>query len=130
MILVSTMFYLAPAVSVFEQYSGNGSDGNDYDNLALCKAARVADDLQCRGDRESIRFFLKGVSCTCSKAKYSLSKKSQPIRMGECFNCKQPKEQSSLLLCRGRCKLPQYCCRECQAADWSEHKALCSKFTY
>jgi hypothetical protein len=112
---------LAITIAVMEQYNGNGKDGFA---LAIQQASLVADDLRCGGKREIIRFFLKRISCTCLKAKYSLIKKSQPTRICECFTCKQVKVRSSMMLC-GRCKVRQYCCEECQASDWPNHKTIC-----
>lgn len=113
--------YLGNAISTLEQYDGNGS----Y-KVAMFKAIRAANDVVRGGEREFIRFFLKRACCTCLKATYSVIKKSHPIRMGVCFTCDQSKELRSLMLC-GHCKVSQYCCRECQAADWPNHKVLCSK---
>ena len=113
---------LAMTISVLEQYNGNGQDGF---KLATCQAYLLVDDLRCGGEREIVRFFLKRISCTCLKAKYSLIKKSQPTRMSGCHTCKQVKVRSSMMLC-GRCKATQYCCKECQAADWPKHKYLCT----
>jgi hypothetical protein len=109
--------YLGQAIFALEQYDGNG-------DIAIFKAVRVLCDFRGGGPREFIRFFLKRISCSCLKAKYSMIKKSLPIRMSECFTCKQSKELRSLMLCE-RCKSIQYCCKECQVADWSIHKGLC-----
>ena len=115
------MSYLGHAISTLEQYDGNGS----Y-KVAMFKAIRAANDVVRGGEREFIRFFLKRACCTCLKATYSVIKKSHPIRMGVCSTCDQAKELRSLFLC-GHCKVSQDCCRECQAADWPNHKVLCSK---
>ena len=112
---------LAVIISVLEQYNGNGKDGF---NFAISKEYVVADDIRCGGEREIVRFFLKRISCTCLKAKYSLIKKSQPTRMSGCSICKQVKVRSSMMLC-GLCRARQYCCNECQAADWPNHKGIC-----
>ena len=112
---------LAITISLLGHYNGNGNDGFYF---AIMKASLVVDDLRCGGEREVIRFYLKRISCTCLKAEYSLLKKSQPTRICECFTCKKVKVRSSMMLC-GRCKARQYCCRECQAADWPIHKGLC-----
>ena len=109
-------------INVLEQYIGNGKDGI---NSATYKACVVSVDLISGGEREVIRFYLKRISCTCLKAKYSLIKKSQPTRMSGCSICKQVKVRSSMMLC-GRCKAAQYCCRECQAANWPSHKGICT----
>jgi hypothetical protein len=113
--------YLALTIATMEQYNGNGEDGFA---LAIWQGSFMAEDLLCGGEREIIRFFLKRISCTCLKAKYSLVKKSQPTRICECSICKQVKVRSSMMLC-GRCKVRQYCCEECQAADWPNHKTTC-----
>jgi hypothetical protein len=113
--------YLAVTIAVLDQYNGNGKD--DF-HLAMWKTNLVAEDLRCGGQREIIRFFLKRISCTCLKAKYSLVKKSQPTRISKCSTCKQVKVRSSMMLCE-RYKVIQYCCEECQAADWPTHKVLC-----
>jgi len=112
---------LAVVIAVLELYNGNGKD--DF-HLAMWKTHLVIGDFVCGGEREFIRFFFKRISCTCLKAKYSLVKKSQPTRTSGCDICKQIKVRSSMMLC-GRCKVREYCCKECQAADWPNHKGLC-----
>jgi len=112
---------LAITISVLEQYIGTGKGGF---KLAACQASLVVDDLRYGEEREVVRFYLKRISCTCLKAKYSLLKKSQPTRISGCHTCKQVKVRSSMMVC-GRCKAVQYCCEECQAADWPNHKGLC-----
>jgi hypothetical protein len=106
-----------------KSYDNNGNGKDDF-HLAMWKTNLVAEDLICGGEREIIRFFLKRISCTCLKAKYSLVKKSQPTRTSGCFTCKQVKVRGSMMIC-GCCRAKQYCCEECQAADWPTHKVLC-----
>jgi hypothetical protein len=113
--------YLAVTIATMEQYNGNGEDGFA---LAIWQGSFMAEDLLGGGEREIIRFFLKRISCTCLNAKYSLIKKSIPTRICGCSICKQVKVRSSMMLC-GRCKIRQYCCEECQAADWPNHKTTC-----
>jgi hypothetical protein len=112
---------LAMTIFMLEEYNGNGKE---YFDLAMCKANLLAGDVNSGGEREIIRFYLKRISCTCLKAKYSLAKKSQPTRTSECNICKQVKVRSSMMLCE-RCRVRQYCCEECQAADWPIHKTIC-----
>jgi hypothetical protein len=119
--LQDAMNYLAVTTAVMEQYNGNGKDGF---HLAMCKTNLVAGDTRWGGERENIRFYLKRISCTCLKAKYSMIKKLQPTRTSGCDICKQIKVRSSMMLC-GRCKVVQYCSKECQAADWPIHKCHC-----
>jgi hypothetical protein len=47
---------------------------------------------------------------------------------GKCHHCgKTPAPGTKLQAC-GRCKQGCYCNRDCQAADWPEHKAVCKVF--
>jgi hypothetical protein len=118
--------YLAQAISVLE-HNGNGEEGFSLGMSII--SIRAVDDLRCEGEREIIQFFLKRIFCCCLKATYAQIKESHPIRIGQCFTCKQSQKLSSLMLC-GRCKSTQYCCRECQADDWPEHKVWCYEFAH
>jgi hypothetical protein len=111
----------AITMSAMEHYSGHGKD--DF-SFATCKSYLLVDDLRCGEEREVVRFYLKRISCTCLKAKYSLIKKSQPARISACSTCNHVKVRSSMMLC-GLCRARQYCCEECQAADWPNHKGQC-----
>jgi hypothetical protein len=86
------MNYFVMTIAVLEHYNGTGK--GDF-NLAACKGLLVKDDTSFGGEREFIRFFLKRISCTCLKAKYSLIKKLQPTRISGCSICKQIKVRSS-----------------------------------
>ena len=68
-IKLSLVLHLAITISVLKQYDGSGEDDL---NIALCQANLVIGDLVWGAEREIIRFFLKRISCTCLKAKYSL----------------------------------------------------------
>ena len=41
-----------------------------------------------------------------------------------CLKCRMPESQKQLKTCK-KCLLATYCGKECQIADWSEHKAVC-----
>jgi hypothetical protein len=43
-----------------------------------------------------------------------------------CGACKRPPALGEKLLKCGRCRAVTYCNKECQKADWSQHKAACS----
>ncbi|KAI0361646.1 hypothetical protein OH77DRAFT_1417912 [Trametes cingulata] len=49
----------------------------------------------------------------------------RPIIHGvECSYCRQLKPKESIKMCGG-CKVMGYCSKECQKADWKEHKPIC-----
>ena len=46
------------------------------------------------------------------------------MRLGVCDVCSKVQSLAKLYLC-GRCKSSNYCSKECQKADWPEHKECC-----
>ena len=80
-------------------------------------------DLYCGGNtakREILKFYRKRISCSCLKAMHLEARKDAP-KLGDCFHCQKLKERSTLMVC-SRCRVAQYCSRECQVAAWSRHK--------
>jgi hypothetical protein len=106
-------------------------------NAALWRSIRLERDIREGGfERDVIRFFLKPnpnpnfekrITCSCLTAKYSHAKLLLPQIMGKCDKCEKKRERRTLMLCE-RCKTVQYCCKECQADDWPEHKDYCQTF--
>lgn len=43
----------------------------------------------------------------------------------QCAVCKKKEEESAKLLYCSKCKAVTYCSRECQKADWRQHKTVC-----
>ena len=76
-------------------------------------------------DRCVIRFLKKRISCSCLDRKYQQFVKFQP-KLGQCFRCKTKMEAKSLQKC-SRCRVARYCGKECQVADWPQHKAHCKE---
>jgi hypothetical protein len=76
-----------------------------------------------------VKYFWRRIRCSCLDEKYEEVKSITKI--GICFNkyCTHPKRtvERSELRCCSRCRSVTYCSRECQAADWSEHKELCDE---
>mmetsp|Transcript_9467 Transcript_9467/g.14455 ORF Transcript_9467/g.14455 Transcript_9467/m.14455 type:complete len:261 (-) Transcript_9467:62-844(-) len=77
-----------------------------------------------------VKFFRKRIPCSCLDEKYE-EVKDIP-KMGICFSsqCTLPNgrvEYSKTMYC-DRCRSVTYCSRECQIADWKEHKDECGIF--
>ena len=81
-------------------------------------------DLYCGGNnterREVLKFYRKRTSCSCLKAMHLEARKDAP-KLGDCYHCLRIKERATLMVC-SRCRVVQYCSRECQVAAWQNHK--------
>ena len=73
--------------------------------------------------RDALKFFRKRTSCKCLKKMHLEARKSTP-KMGICYGCNEEMDRVLLSVC-SRCMVTQYCSRECQVADWPEHKEDC-----
>lgn len=82
---------------------------------------RIADVLE--GDERSIlQFYSKRINCHCLEEMRTVAK-ALP-KTGLCHCCRQRKQRKQLMVC-SRCKVLQYCSKECQEAHWLEHKLTC-----
>jgi hypothetical protein len=85
------------------------------------------------GDEHTlVQFFRKQIPCSCLDEKYNEVK--SVTKMGICYNrdCPLPGNmavRSSMLRCTGCLNdhYVSYCSRECQEANWSNHKRFCGK---
>jgi len=79
-----------------------------------------------RTNRGMIRFLHNETkhSCKCL-AELAALEKAKP-RTAKCNYCKKEGESIKLKKC-SRCKLSEYCSKECQTNDWKVHKAECRK---
>ena len=109
---------IAYAVMVLENYDGNGDIDSTMTTRYVSAKAR---DL--RSSRDVLKFYRKRLSCSCLKHKHLLARKTTP-KMGACYNCGQTKNRAMLSVC-SKCRISQYCSRDCQIADWPEHKEHC-----
>jgi hypothetical protein len=89
---------------------------------------KVIESSRC-DKRTFVKFFWRRIRCSCLDERYA--KVKSITKTGVCFNryCARPKRtvERSELRCCSRCRSVTYCSRECQAADWSEHKELCDE---
>ena len=110
-----------------QEDSGGGKGGMKREKKHPLKAGNLKTmrDLNGDGKRGVTLFFALRASCTCLNNMYCKEVKAQP-RMGRCQNCDKSMEYKALKKCR-RCKLAQYCDRDCQLEDWSEHKSYCNR---
>jgi len=75
------------------------------------------------GEDERAMVVFCSVKCQKELSRELFSQGSDTKR--ECNYCK--KGERRMKKC-SRCKLIRYCSRECQGADWIEHKSVCERF--
>ena len=112
---------IAKTILVLENYNKKMSID------AVCFIPSVAAkmrDIANGNIRDTLKFFSKHIPCSCLKQMYSKARKTLP-KLGKCFHCSVEKERALLSVC-GRCKIDQYCCRECQVAAWPDHERSCN----
>ena len=57
---------------------------------------------------------------------YAFRGKEIFAKLGECSKCKERKERALLMVC-SRCRILQYCSKECQIADLPRHRIYCDQ---
>jgi len=57
---------------------------------------------------------------------HSEARKTTP-KLGLCWGCEKEVERTALSVC-SRCMIEKYCSRECQLADWRDHKEQCDDY--
>ena len=111
---------LAKSIVILEQcVDDTGSISYTYSRVV----SRKIKDLYGGSRRDALKFFSKRVSCSCLKSMHQEARRTI-LKTGKCYHCKIEKERVALSVC-SRCMITQYCSRECQVADWSEHKEDC-----
>ena len=119
---------IAYAVMVLESYGGFGDIDSTINSRVVVTKIR---DLGCNGSelwgggsmRDVLKFYRKRLSCSCFKERHLHARKTLP-KLGMCNSCGQKKDRSLLSVC-SKCRVCQYCSRECQVADWHAHKGHC-----
>ena len=118
---------IACAILVLENYDGSGEIESTIHSNEVATKLR---DIGCGdGDsmrRDELKFFRKRTTCKCLKKMHLDARKAIP-KSGLCWCCEVAKERPLLMVC-SRCRVAQYCSRECQGSDWGDHKSLCDSF--
>ena len=90
------------------------------------RAATKLRDIDMSGSsklRDILKFYRKRTSCSCLKEMHLTARKTLP-KVGGCYQCNNKMERALLLVC-GKCKIAQYCSKECQIAHWPLHRSRC-----
>ena len=87
-----------------------------------CVSAKMR-DIGGGNMRDVLKFYSKRLSCSCLKKMHSEARKTLP-KVGKCFHCGRVKERALFSVC-SKCRIDQYCSRECQVANWPEHESRC-----
>ena len=111
--------FLAHAIVVLENYDGINKTLN-----GPVIAAKLRDLLGSSAKhRDELKFYRKRTTCSCLKDMHLEARKTLP-KLGICHHCGEEKERRLLMVC-GKCKISQYCSKECQSASWPAHKSGC-----
>ena len=115
--------YTATAILALENYDGMGNIESSINSRRFATKLRDLHDDGSSVTRDVLKFYRKRLSCSCLKEMHSKSRKSLP-KVGQCFGCAEEKRRDSLVVC-GRCRVGQYCSRECQITHWPDHCREC-----
>jgi MYND finger len=90
------------------------------DNFAPVQTEKVSTD------RGLVRQLAKQTRCNCLD-QMAKETKSQ-AKIGSCEACRKLLPRKDQLQC-SRCRVFYYCSRECQMADWKQHKWMCKLYS-
>ena len=129
--------YLSHAIAFLENYASSvvvleNYDGRDIESTMNCPVAEtkvrdIFNSGSCVG-RDVLKFYRKRTACSCLKKMHLEARKTQP-KTGLCSHCNVVKRRALLMVC-SRCRIEQYCSRECQVSDWSKHKCRCDMHVF
>jgi hypothetical protein len=108
------LIYMTLTIEIQEKYRDNKID------VMVERCTFLTDIVSCT--HAIVRFFHKRIGCDCLKDIY-YNLKANTKKTTVCMYCKEEKAFKEVKLCK--CKLVQYCSRECQRADWQHHKEFC-----
>ena len=117
--------YLTDAIMVLENYHETAGD-IDLAIYSRTAGSKRRDKMGVNVMRDLLKLYSKRITCSCLKKMYSEARKTLP-KVGSCGGCAKVMERSSLMVC-SKCRVDQYCCRECQVTAWPEHKESCELY--
>ena len=117
---------VAKAIVALEKYDGSGDLTSVLYNRVAATKVRDINGGESSAMRDMLKFFRKRTSCKCLKAMHLDARKTLP-KTGMCYHCHEVKDRALLMVC-SRCRIFQYCSRECQVAHWPSHKSFCENF--
>jgi len=117
---------VAQSIIALEHYDGSDDIGLVIISRVVMSKWRDLKNGSSSIRRDTLNFYCKRTTCKCLK-KMHLEARKSTTKVGLCWYCKEEKERVLLSVC-SRCMIDQYCSRECQAADWSEHKKDCDAY--
>ena len=120
---ISMHISFANTIMVLESYD---CSSDVYQVCCTRGVATKLQQLQYGNMRDVLKFYSKRISCKCLKAMHSNARKNLP-KIGCCYNCNEEMERAQLSVC-SRCRIVQYCSRECQVAHWPKHQRSCNFF--
>jgi len=116
--------YVAQAIALLENY--DVSMETTLSNNGVASKMRDLSYVGSSTRRDVLKFLSKRVTCSCLKEMYSQVRKTLP-KMGRCHNCQEVKLRRLLLVC-SRCRVNQFCSRQCHFACWPVHQKYCDTY--
>ena len=96
-----------------------------YSDLAVAKrrADKMVHRLVFGNRRGDVKFVAKRLPCACLKELHRAAR-TKVAKVTGCIYCQKPFPRSQMCVCSG-CMITEYCSKECQRADWKDHKQFC-----
>ena len=115
---------MAKSIIVLEDYYTDLDDSIEEVVYSRDVQTKLRDiNMVSSGRRDCLKFFSKRVSCSYLKKMHQEARRTQP-KVGICYGCLLETERVALSVC-SRCRISQYCSRECQVVHWPHHKGKC-----
>ena len=122
---IKSASYMSDAIIVLEKFHETAGD-IDLAFYSRTAGSKRRDNVGDNMIRDLLKLYSKRITCSCLKKMYSEARKTLP-KVASCESCDEVMERSSLMVC-SKCRVHQYCCRECQVTAWPEHKESCELY--